>query len=106
MKLASRSSVMFVATHARARAYSSASPIRSIVSSESTTVYPMPPAGVRSEPLRLIGWYSSAPIASRSAARGSASVSRRRSLRYGAWSVELTVCGPCVLGGRVRGRVG
>jgi hypothetical protein len=43
--------------------------MRSIVSRLSTTVYPIPPAAVRFVPVREIGWYSSAPSASRSAFR-------------------------------------
>lgn len=63
---ASRSKVILFAIQSRARMASSCRPMMSMVSIESTTVYPIPPASVRLVPFRLMGWYSSSPIASRS----------------------------------------
>jgi len=67
LKFASLSRDMLLATHSRARWYSSVKPMSCMVSIESMTVYPIPPASVKLEPSRRIGWYSSSPIASLSA---------------------------------------
>ena len=64
LKSASRSKDSLCSIQSRARRYSALSPMRSIVSSTSTTVWPIPPVAATLEPFWLIGWYASAPIAS------------------------------------------